>query len=266
MRKNSKIAGSNSPKQEIFKEDTSVELALELLQCEHVSAGAQLVIAQMGDTRLVKKLLKRADLTAEAQLAIAKSYSIGVVSQLLKREDLATEVQCFIAESENKRLIHKLLERVPGGVCFEAQRLIAKRGDHDLLLRLMGQYSLDNEVQCSIARTRDEMLISILVMEELSDEAKMEVIMSGSSFIDDLIKEGNLNDHHLAEIIKLGEPELNAKLIEALSGDKDRAFVAGVLKQGKPERIEVLIQFLEADQKEELEDAIVNIFRVFDAK
>ena len=63
--------------------------------------------------------------------------------------------------------------------------------------------------------------------------------------------------------MKLGNPELNALLIEALSGDKDREFIVSVLKQGKPERIETLIQFLEADNEKELRESIINIFKVF---
>jgi hypothetical protein len=182
---------------------------------------------------------------------------------LNKYVTLQRNVAIEIALSENPMVVSMLLKKRFRRETIEA---IIKAGAIEFTMQLLKREHLNQSYQLAIVRTGNKKLISMLMMREFGDDAKLELIKSRSPFIGDLIKKGNLSDHHLAEIMKLGNPELNALLIEALSGDKDREFIVSVLKQGKPERIEVLIQFLEADQKEELEDAIVNIFRVFDAK
>jgi HEAT repeat protein len=123
------------------------------------------------------------------------------------------------------------------GVCLEAQRLIAERGEYDFLLRLMAQTDIDPEIQFAIAKTGDASLISILVTG------------------------GDLSNRAIAEILKHGNPELNKLLVMELAEQKDRWFICEVIKQGNPERIEAVIQLLEADNDKQIRNAIISFLK-----
>ena len=227
------------------------EFVLQLLERKNLCEKDQILIAKNGNSRHVKKLIKREDLTTYAQLMIAKIPNVKILKKLLKRKELAIEVQRFIANSKNKRLVYKLLDRFVGmDIDVGVQRIIAKRGDSDLLFRLLAHDNLDPEVQIAIAQTGDDMLISILVENDLVDEAKTLIIKSGSTFISDVIKHGNLSNKHIALIIKTGDKNLISMLIEYLANDSVRAILVPILKSGRSDLIDSAVKILEAEDKD----------------